>query len=177
MEQKVYIVTATWCEEGEDINFQIIGIFTNREAARKCLASTKATNRREWAERYEDAKRYGIEDTPDRYDAVELTASAYGEFYNIMIEERTLQDSYTGWQELTEQMDEKQLKAFNDFINEFNAGVVYNRAARDKEKPMGFILTYLRDQGLPKTQGWIVGEAILKYLCIDNDNCPWLNNN
>lgn len=175
MDQKIYIVTATWCEEGEDSNSQIIGTFTSRKATRKCLASAKATNRREWAERYEDTERYGIEDTPDRYDAVEL--SGYGEFYNVTIEERTLQDSYTGWQELTEQMDEKQLKAFNDFINEYSAVDILGNAARDMEKPFGFVICYLRDQGLPKTYGYYVAEAILDYYHIDNENCPWLNNN
>lgn len=176
MEQKIYIVTETWREAGEDVQSRTLGVFTNQEAARKCLADAKVRSLREWVDVIdENNEDWEIVDNPDVYDATRVLDYEY--FVTLEIEIQPLQDSYTGWQELTEQMDGKQREAFDNFINEFNAGVVCNRAARDKEKPMGFILTYLRDQGLPKIQGWIVGEAILKYLCIDNENCPWLNNN
>lgn len=176
MEQKAYIVTETWREVGEDVRNCTLGVFTNQEAARKCLSDAKARTLREWEDVIdEDNEDWEIVDNPDVYDATRV--SDYEYFVTLEIEAKPLQDSYTGWQELTKQMNEKQLEAFNEFTNEFSAGIVCNRAARDMEKPMGFILTYLRDQGLPKTEGWIVGEAILKYLQIDNENCPWLNNN
>lgn len=176
MEKKAYIVTEAWREPCEDVQRRTLGVFTNQEAARKCLAEAKTRVLWEWEDIIDESnENWEIVDQPDVYDATRV--SDYEYFINLEIETKPLQDSYTSWQELTEQMNEKQHEAFNNFVNEFSAGVIYNRAARDQEKPMGFILTYLRDQGLPKVQGWIVGEAILKYFCIDNENCPWLNNN
>lgn len=173
MEQKVYIVSEEYCKYDEPVQTNILGLFTNIEAARKCLADAKEQTLREWDEDIDDE--WNVVDTPDFYDMTYI--AEFDNYYRVEVSEQTLQDTYTGWQELTEQMDVKQLEAFNQFTKEFCAGVIYNRAARDHEKPMGVILSYLRDQGLPKTQGWLVGEAILKYLHIDNEKCPWLNNN
>lgn len=53
---------------------------------------------------------------------------------------------------------------------------ILSRAERDGERPMGFLLTYLRDNySLPKTSGWSIAEKILERFGIDNmADYPWL---
>lgn len=75
----------------------------------------------------------------------------------------------------TDQMNESQMKMYEHLLKTLTPALIIQRAKRDGEKPMGYLLTYIRDMGLPKTSGWIVAEAILSRFMIDNENCPWLN--
>lgn len=75
----------------------------------------------------------------------------------------------------TDQMNNSQMKMYEHLLKTLTPATIIQRAKRDGEKPMGFLLTYIRDMGLPKTSGWIVAEAVLSRFMIDNENCPWLN--
>lgn len=76
----------------------------------------------------------------------------------------------------TDQMSESQLEMYGNLIKTLTPAQIHLGARRGSEKPMGYLLTYIRDMGMPKTSGWLVAEAILARFGIDNENCPWLNN-
>ena len=56
-----------------------------------------------------------------------------------------------------------------DILSKLTPRMIIQGASRDNEKPMGYLLTYIRDMyGLPKTQGWDIAEAVLKHYNIEN---------
>ena len=41
---------------------------------------------------------------------------------------------------------------------------ILDGSERDEESPMGYLLTYIRDNyNLPKTDGWSIAEAVLEH--------------
>lgn len=76
----------------------------------------------------------------------------------------------------TEQMSETQREIYDEIVKTYTPALIINRARREQEKPMGVLLSRIRDLGLPKTSGWLVAEAVLRHFAMDNENCPWLNN-
>jgi hypothetical protein len=60
-------------------------------------------------------------------------------------------------------------KAYNECIVAFDADTIIRCAERNNERPMGFLLTYLKDMYfIPKYYGWGVAERILKHFKIEN---------
>ena len=58
---------------------------------------------------------------------------------------------------------------FNDIIHNLTKWQILEKARRDEERPMGFLLSYIRDNyNLPKTQGWEIAEKVLDYYQIKN---------
>ena len=67
----------------------------------------------------------------------------------------------------------RQKEVFCELSTTLTSRYITGHAARDNEKPMGFLLTYIRDMyDMPKTEGWNVAEALLNFFNIDNEN-PW----
>ena len=61
-------------------------------------------------------------------------------------------------------------EVFNEIIKNLNGDDIINGAIRDDEKPIGYLLTYIKDEyNIPKKEGWNIAEAILKYFGIKND--------
>lgn len=55
-------------------------------------------------------------------------------------------------------------KIVDNFKTSYSRGYIINCCMRDKEYPIGIILTLLRDYyNLPKTKGWSVAEFLLDY--------------
>lgn len=68
-------------------------------------------------------------------------------------------------------MDKEQI--FQELITDLSKEKIIEKAKIDQEKPMGFLLTYIRDMyNLPKTAGWQIAEKVLEYYGIDNEACP-----
>lgn len=55
----------------------------------------------------------------------------------------------------------------SDFISKHNRENIIARANAEGEKPFGYILDYLKEYGLPKTDGWHTAEAICRFYNIE----------
>lgn len=70
-------------------------------------------------------------------------------------------------------LNTKQKEVFCELTSTLTRERIIGKAAHDEEKPMGYLLTYIRDMyNMPKTEGWNVAEALLNFFNIDNEN-PW----
>ena len=178
-EKKIYLVITKRVEDGEELQVETAGAFDNIQSARQCLAERKQYQLTLWRDLIdEDPESWEVDhDTPDKYTICDLSTSDYYMF-RAFIKELPLQTSYTGYHELWDKMDEKQSRAFRDVRETLTKQDVLEGAKRGLEKPMGFLLTYLRDMyELTKSEGCIVAEALLKWFNIFNDaKYPWLNN-
>lgn len=59
---------------------------------------------------------------------------------------------------------------FDDIKSKLTHYDVIKGAIRDKEKPMGFLLTYMKDvYGIPKTRGFHIAERLLDLYHIVNE--------
>ena len=57
-----------------------------------------------------------------------------------------------------------------EIIQNLSRNYIINMSIRDKEKPIGFLLTYIRDvYGLSKTEGWDIAIYILNHYNIKNE--------
>lgn len=58
---------------------------------------------------------------------------------------------------------------FNDIIQHLTKWQILEKARRDEERPMGVLLSYIRDNyNLSKIQGWEIAEKVLDYYQIKN---------
>lgn len=58
---------------------------------------------------------------------------------------------------------------FNDILKYWSRSDILERAKRDNERPMGTLLTYIKDvYNLPKIQGWDIAERVIKHYNIVN---------
>lgn len=56
-----------------------------------------------------------------------------------------------------------------ELINNLSRSRIIEMARRDEEKPMGALLTYIRDMyGLTKTEGWDIALAVLYHFKVEN---------
>lgn len=46
---------------------------------------------------------------------------------------------------------------------------ILEQALKNEEKPFGYVIDWLKDNGIPKTQGWDYAEEILEHFQIDNE--------
>jgi hypothetical protein len=71
------------------------------------------------------------------------------------------------------ELTDRQKEVFCELTSDLTREKIIEKAARDGEKPMGFLLTYIRDRyNMPKSEGWNVAESLLHFFNIDNEN-PW----
>ena len=69
------------------------------------------------------------------------------------------------------ELTDRQKEVFCELTNDLTRGKIIGKAAHDGEKPMGFLLTYIRDlYDMPKSEGWNVAESLLHFFNIDNEN-------
>jgi len=60
-------------------------------------------------------------------------------------------------------------KILEELKKDLTRDAIINSAIRDEEKPMGYLLTYIRDMyNLPKTDGWNIAVKVLEYFNIKN---------
>ena len=61
-----------------------------------------------------------------------------------------------------------------DLLSKLTPRIIIQGAIKGEEKPMGFLLTYIKDMyGLSKTQGWDIAESVLARYNIENKMfCP-----
>jgi len=58
---------------------------------------------------------------------------------------------------------------FNDILKYWSRSDILERAKRDNERPMGTLLTYIKDvYNLSKIQGWEIAERVIKHYNIVN---------
>lgn len=58
---------------------------------------------------------------------------------------------------------------FDEIIKRVTRGRILEISAKDNERPMGFLLTYIKDvYGLPKSKGWNIAERVLTHYNIEN---------
>lgn len=58
---------------------------------------------------------------------------------------------------------------FNDILRYWSRSDILERAKRDNERPMGTLLTYIKDvYNLPKPQGWEIAERVINHYNIVN---------
>ena len=58
---------------------------------------------------------------------------------------------------------------FNDILKYWSRSDILEIAKRDNERPMGTLLTYIKDvYNLPKPQGWEIAERVIKHYNIVN---------
>lgn len=58
---------------------------------------------------------------------------------------------------------------FNDILRYWSRSDILERAKRDNERPMGTLLTYIKDvYNLPKPQGWEIAEKVINHYNIVN---------
>lgn len=61
-------------------------------------------------------------------------------------------------------------KILYECVRKLDAEKIKERASQDGEKPLGYVLGFLRDNyRLPKPDGWNVAEAILAYFQVRNE--------
>lgn len=51
----------------------------------------------------------------------------------------------------------------SEFIKHFSRDHILMSAKKNEEKPFGFVIDWIRDQGCPKSKGWAIAEALCRY--------------
>jgi len=65
---------------------------------------------------------------------------------------------------------QESVRILSEYILNTDRQTIIDRARRDEEKPFGTVLDDLRNNGIPKTDGYPIAAAILAFFSIDNSN-------
>ena len=69
------------------------------------------------------------------------------------------------------ELSDRQKEVFCELTSRLTREKIIGKAIHDGEKPMGFLLTHIRDlYNMPKSEGWNVAESLLRFFNIDNEN-------